>query len=133
MARKWSHHVRAGLQSCCAAKRALVSSGLRAQELMIGCRGRRSLRLASTILLRVGLAPQKLSQNFILLSHQLLHRGSWRRWWGNLLVLSATLPSCHLKTQIAAIVIPIHNSEQYALYHMERKCHNITSTRMRIT
>jgi hypothetical protein len=44
-----------------------------------------------------------------------------------LLILPATLPSCHLKTEIAAIVIPIHNSEQYALYHTERKCHNITS------
>jgi hypothetical protein len=67
----------------------------------------------------VGLALQKLSQYFILLSHQLLHRGCWRRWRGNLLVLPATLPSCHLKTEIVAIVIPIHNSEQYSLYHME--------------
>jgi hypothetical protein len=31
---------------------------LRAQELLIGCHGRRTLRLASTILLRVGLALQ---------------------------------------------------------------------------
>jgi hypothetical protein len=54
-------------------------------------------------------------------------------WRGNLLVLPATLPSCHLKTEIAAIVIPIHNSEQYALYHTERKCHNITSIQTRIT
>jgi hypothetical protein len=58
------------------------------------------MRLASTMLLRVGLALQELSQNFVLLSHQLLHRGSWRRWRGNLLVLPATLPSCHLKTEI---------------------------------
>jgi hypothetical protein len=42
---------------------------------------------------------------------------------GKVLVLPATLPSCHLKTEIAAIVIPIHKSEQYALYHMERKFH----------
>jgi hypothetical protein len=75
------------------------------------------------MLLRVGLALQELSQNFVLLSHQLLHCGSWRRWWGNLLVLAAMLPSYHLKTEIAAIVIPIHKSEQYALYHMERNCH----------
>jgi hypothetical protein len=38
--------------------------------------------LASTMLLRVGLALQELSQNFILLGHQLLHCGSWRRWRG---------------------------------------------------
>jgi hypothetical protein len=41
--------------------------------------------LASTMLLRVGLALQELSQNLILLSHQLLHCGSRRRWRGNLL------------------------------------------------
>jgi hypothetical protein len=55
---------------------------LRAQELLIGCRCQRSLMLASTMLLRVGLALQELSQNFILLGHQLLHYGSWRRWRG---------------------------------------------------
>jgi hypothetical protein len=66
------------------------------------------------MLLRVGLALQELSQNFVLLSHQLLHRGSWGRWRGNLLVMPATLHSCHLKTEIVAIVIPIHNFEQYA-------------------
>jgi hypothetical protein len=44
-----------------------------------------------------------------------------------LLVLPATLPSCHLKIEIIAIVIPIHDSEQYSLYHTERKCHNIKS------
>jgi hypothetical protein len=54
--------------------------------------------LASTMLLRVGLALQELSQNLILLGHQLLHCGSWRRWRGNLLVMPATLPTCHLKT-----------------------------------
>jgi hypothetical protein len=46
---------------------------------------------------------------------------------GNLLVLPTMLPSCHLKIEIAATIIPIHNSEQYALYHTERKCHSITS------
>ena len=71
--------------------------------------------LASTMMLRVGLALQELSQNFILLGHQLLHRGSWRRWRGSLLILPATLPSCHLKTEIVTIVIPIHNFEQYAI------------------
>jgi hypothetical protein len=65
--------------------------------------------LASTMLLRVGLALQELSQNLILLGHQLLHCGSWRRWRGNVLVMPATLPSCHLETEIAAIVIPTHD------------------------
>jgi hypothetical protein len=49
---------------------------LRAQELLVGCRCRRSLMLVSTMLLRVGLALQELSQNLILLGHQLLHYGS---------------------------------------------------------
>jgi hypothetical protein len=79
---------------------------LRAQKLLVGCHCWRSLMLASSMLLRVGLALQELSQNLILLGHQLLHYGSWRRWRGNLLVMPATLPSCHLKTEIAAIVIP---------------------------
>jgi hypothetical protein len=80
------------------------------------------------MLLRVGLSLQELSQNFILLSHQLLHCGSWRRWQGSLLVLPVMLPSYHLKTEIVAIVITVHNSEQYALYHMEENViHNIIS------
>jgi hypothetical protein len=49
---------------------------LRAQKLLVSCHCRRSLMLASTMLLRVGLALQELSQNLILLSHQLLHCGS---------------------------------------------------------
>jgi hypothetical protein len=49
---------------------------LRAQELLVGCRCRRSLLLASTMLLGVGLALQELSQNLILLGHKLLHCGS---------------------------------------------------------
>jgi hypothetical protein len=73
------------------------------------------------MLLRVGLALQKLSQNLVLLGHQLLHCGSWRRWWGNLLVLPATLPSCHLKTEIAAIVIPIHHFKQHAIISYGRR------------
>jgi hypothetical protein len=73
------------------------------------------------MLLRVVLALQALSQNFVLLSHQLLHHGSWRRWRVNLLVLHATLPSCHLKTEIVAIVIPIHNFEQYAFISYGKK------------
>jgi hypothetical protein len=52
---------------------------LRTQELLVGCRCRRSLMLASTMLLGVGLALQELLQNLILLGHQLLHCGSWRR------------------------------------------------------
>jgi hypothetical protein len=55
---------------------------LRAQEFLVGCRCRRSLLLASTMLLGVGLALQELSQNLILLGHKLLHCGSWRRWGG---------------------------------------------------
>jgi hypothetical protein len=42
-------------------------------------------------------------------------------------------PSCHLKTEIVAIVIPIHDSKQYSLYHTEKKCRNITPNRTRIT
>jgi hypothetical protein len=49
---------------------------LRTQELLVGCRCQRSLMLASTMLLRVGLALQELSQNLILLGQQLLHCGS---------------------------------------------------------
>jgi hypothetical protein len=92
-----------------------------AQELLVGCRCRRSLMLASTMLLRVGLALQELSQNLVLLGHQLLHCGSWRRWRGNLLVMPATLPSCHLKTEIVAIVIPTHSSNDKISSHMEGK------------
>jgi hypothetical protein len=77
---------------------------LRTLELLVGHRDRRSLRLASTMLLRVGLALQELSQNFVLPSHQLLHRGSWRRWRGNLLILPATLPGCHLKIEILPLL-----------------------------
>jgi hypothetical protein len=94
---------------------------LRTQELLVGHRGRRSLYLASTMLMRVGLALQELSQNFVLLSHQLLHRGSWGRRRGNLLVMPTMLPSCHLKTEIVAIVIPIHNFKQYAFISYEKK------------
>jgi hypothetical protein len=94
---------------------------LRAQELLIGCRCRRSLMLASTMLLRVGLALQELSQNFILLGHQLLHCGSWRRWRGNLLVLPTMLPSCHLKTEIVTIVISSHNFERQAIISYGRE------------
>jgi hypothetical protein len=52
---------------------------------------------------------------------------------GNLLVLPATLPSCHLKTEIVAIVIPIHNSEHYSFISYGKKCHNITSIWTSIT
>ena len=80
--------------------------------------------LASTMMLLVGLALQELSQNLILLGHQLLHCGSWGRWRGSLLVLPATLPSCHLKTEIVAIIIPTHSSNDKISSHMEGKCHN---------
>jgi hypothetical protein len=94
---------------------------LRAQELLVGCRCRRSLMLASTMLLRVGLALQELSQNLILLGHQLLHYGSWRRWQGNLLVMPEMLPRCHLKTEIVANVIPTHNYERQAITSYGKK------------
>jgi hypothetical protein len=82
---------------------------------------RRCNMLASTMLLRVGLALQELSQNLILLGHQLLHCGRWRRWRGNRLVLPATLPSYHLKIEIVAIVIPTHSSNDKISSHMEGK------------
>jgi hypothetical protein len=71
--------------------------------------------LASTMLLGVGLALQELPQNLIMLGHQLLHCGSWRRWRWNLLVMPAMLPSCHMKTEIVANVIPTHNFERQAI------------------
>ena len=77
--------------------------------------------LASTVMLWVGLALQELSQNLILLGHQLLHCGSWGRWRGSLLILPATLPSCHLKTEIVAIVIPTHISERQDIISYGRK------------
>jgi hypothetical protein len=77
--------------------------------------------LASTMLLRVGLALQELSQNLVLLGHQLMHCGSWRRWRGNLLVMPTTLPSCHLKKEIAVIVIPLTVSNDRISSHMEGK------------
>ena len=40
---------------------------------------------------------------------------------GNLLVMPATLPSCHLKTEIVAIVIPTHSFERQDIIHMEGK------------
>jgi hypothetical protein len=38
-----------------------------------------------------------------------------------LLVLPATLPSYHLKIEIVAIVIPIHNFEQHAIISYGRR------------
>jgi hypothetical protein len=35
--------------------------------------------------------------------------------------MPATLPSCHLKTEIVAIVIPIHNFEQHAIISYGKK------------
>jgi hypothetical protein len=76
------------------------------------------------MLLRVGLTLQELSQNFVLLSHQLLHHGSWGRQRGNMLVMPVVLPSYHLKTEIVAIVIPIPNFKQYAFISYGKNCHN---------
>jgi hypothetical protein len=94
---------------------------LHAQELLVGCHCRRSLLLASTMLLGVGLALQELSQNLILLGHKLLHCGSWRRWRGNLLVMPTMLPSCHLKIEIVANVISLHQFEQHAIISYGKK------------
>jgi hypothetical protein len=94
---------------------------LHAQKLLVSCHCRRSLMLASTMLLRVGLAQQELSQNLILLGHQLLHYGSWRRWRGNLLIMPATLPSCHLKTEIVAIVISSRSFKRQDIISYGRK------------
>jgi hypothetical protein len=94
---------------------------LRTQELLVGCRCWRSLMLASTLLLRVGLALQELLQNLVLLGHQLLHCGSWRRWRGNLLVMPTMLPSCHLKTEIVANVISAHNFERQVITSYGKK------------
>ena len=68
-----------------------------------------------------GAGAARLPQNLILLGHQLLHCGSWRRWWGNLLVMPATVPSCHLKIEIVAIVILIHNFERHAIISYGKK------------
>jgi hypothetical protein len=38
-----------------------------------------------------------------------------------MLVMPATLPSCHLKTEIVTIVIPIHNFEQHAIISYGKK------------
>jgi hypothetical protein len=35
--------------------------------------------------------------------------------------MPVTLPSCHLKTEIAAIIIRIHNFEQYAIISYRKK------------
>jgi hypothetical protein len=40
---------------------------------------------------------------------------------GNLLVMPATLPSCHLKTEIGAIVIPIRHSGRQGIITYGRK------------
>jgi hypothetical protein len=80
--------------------------------------------LASTMLLRVGLTLQELSQNLILLGHQLLHCGSWRRWRGNLLVMPAMLPSCHLKQRLLPLLSELTILDDKLLSHIGRKCHN---------
>jgi hypothetical protein len=43
------------------------------------------------------------------------------RWRGNLLVMPATLHSCHMKTEIVAIVIPTGNFEQQDIISYGRK------------
>jgi hypothetical protein len=40
---------------------------------------------------------------------------------GNLLIMPATLPSFHLKTEIVAIVIPTHNFKRQAIISYGRK------------
>jgi hypothetical protein len=40
---------------------------------------------------------------------------------GNLLVMLSTLPSCHMKTEIVAIVIPTHKFDRHAIISYGRK------------
>ena len=95
---------------------------LSVEELLIsGCCWGTLRVITTTIMLRWRLMLSQLSQNLILLGHQLLHCGSWRRWRGNLLVMPATLPSYHLKTEIVAIVIPTHISERQDIISYGRK------------
>jgi hypothetical protein len=53
--------------------------------------------VSTTIMLRWWLTLGQLSQDLILLSHELLQSGRRWRWWRNALVLATTLPPGHLK------------------------------------
>ena len=67
------------------------------EELQIsGCCGV-TLMITTTIMLRWRLTLRQLSQNLVLLSHQLLQSRRRWRWWRNALILSTTRSSCHLK------------------------------------
>jgi hypothetical protein len=51
-------------------------------------------------MLRWWLTLGQLSQDLILLSHELLQSGRWWRRWRNALILATTLPPGHLKNHI---------------------------------
>jgi hypothetical protein len=69
---------------------------LGAEELLIGSRRGVTLMVSTTIVLRWWLTLSQLSQDLILLSHELLQSG--RRWrWRNVLILATTLSPGHLK------------------------------------
>jgi hypothetical protein len=59
--------------------------------------------ITTTIVLGLWLLLSQLSQNLILLSHQLLHGRRRRRWWRNALILSTARSSCHLKFRMLLI------------------------------
>jgi hypothetical protein len=78
---------------------------LGAEELLIGSRRRVTLMVSTTIVLRWWLTLSQLSQDLILLSHELLQSG--RRWrWRNVLILATTLPPGHLKNHILNTLFP---------------------------
>jgi hypothetical protein len=74
---------------------------LGAEELLIGSRRGVTLMVSTTIVLRWWLTLSQLSQDLILLSHELLQSG-WRWRWRNVLILATTLPPGHLKNHIHA-------------------------------
>jgi hypothetical protein len=73
---------------------------LGAEELLVGSCCGVTLMVPTTIMLRWWLTLGQLSQDLILLSHELLQSGRrWRRW-RNALILATTLPPGHLKNHV---------------------------------
>jgi hypothetical protein len=77
--------------------------------------------VSTTIVLRWWLSLGQLSQDLILLSHELLQSGRWWRWWRNALILATTLPPGHLKTTF--ILNTIFPSSRF--YRGEKSQNNI--------
>jgi hypothetical protein len=65
----------------------------------------RGVVVATSKLLRLGLALNQLSQDFIFLCYQILHGRRWWWWRQSLLVLSATLSACHLKIRNPLLLV----------------------------